>query len=317
MPAVGEVVGELYMEGSNGQQQPLSPSMPPPPEAPSSIPAPPVVIAKPRKMMDQNADGTIRDTSSEALRDGNGLQFQGTDPEPKEEPASTAPPTQEPIAAPPAPAPEPPKLYAGKYKTPEDMEKAYNEANAALTKANQKAAELERKATVQAATPPATALSVEEQKNELLKNLVENPNKVLSEIARREIQNTTVAVQSNQAAMEWRNANKDIADLEPYFLVDVQRIAGENPDLAANPAALLAEATTRFRQSIGRLRTDAAREALTTESRVIPLLQNTSAPPDATEHPSQKAPLTPDAAHDAHMRFLKAEERRSHRGLRP
>lgn len=315
MPATGEVVGDLYVEGQGGQKQPLA--SPPPPEPPSPIPAPPpvVVIAKQRKMMDQNSDGSIRDTSSEALNGKNDLQFRGVDAEPKE---AAPPPAQEPATPPPAPpVSEPPKLYAGKYKTPEDMEKGYQEAQSALTKANQKAAELERKATVQAAIPPQPQPTAEEQKNQLLKRLVEDPQGVLSEIAKREIQTTAVAVAANQATMEWKAANKDIADLEPYFMVDVQRMLGETPDLALNPQALLSEATTRFRAAIGKLRTDAAREALTTETRVVPLLQDAGAPPEATEHPPQKAPLSNDEAYESHMRFLKVQERRTHRGLRP
>ena len=36
------------------------------------------------------------------------------------------------------------RLYAGKYKTPEDLEKAYSEAQAAMTRAQQEAADLRR-----------------------------------------------------------------------------------------------------------------------------------------------------------------------------
>src|SRR5882757_3016102 len=115
---------ELYMDqdraGSSENFQA------PPPAPPSSIPPPTKVevtqpVVTKSRMKDEHPDGSVRDTSTEALRPGNDLGFRNLDDEklvkPKEE---EKPPIE--AAAPPKveEAPPEPKVYAGKFKSPED-----------------------------------------------------------------------------------------------------------------------------------------------------------------------------------------------------
>jgi len=91
-------------------------------------------------------------------------------------------------------------------------------------------------------------------------------------------------------------------------------LSQSDPELAKDPKAMIDKATANFRQFTGKIKTAAAKEALTTETRTVPLLSNT-AQPQASEQPA-KAPLTADESYDITMRMLKEQEQKSRRGLR-
>ena len=92
MPAAG-VTSDLYVKDENDQR--VNISTPPAPPTPTA--AAPVTVQNPvtvkAPMADQKPDGSIRDTSTEALRQGNDLGFREFDPDPK--PKGEEPPKQE------------------------------------------------------------------------------------------------------------------------------------------------------------------------------------------------------------------------------
>jgi len=314
MPA--GTTSDLYAKDDRGQVVALD--TPPAPPAPAPVVAVQPVVVKPR-MADENSDGSVRDTSTDALRPNNDLQFRRFDEDtPKPKPSSEAKEPEAVVAEaqtppPPAPVVEPPKLYAGKFKSVEDLEKSYQEAEKKITQTAQEAAEL-RKKQESAPPPPKTAAEIEKEKADFLERFVKEPQKVIQEFQQRATEQTMTALQAQQAAENWRKENPDIAPHEFFVAAESFRLSQADPELAKNPQLLLAKATENFRQTLGAIRAQGAKEALTTETRVTPLLSSTS-PSPATEQPS-KAPLTADAAFDAHMQMLKAEERRSHTGLR-
>lgn len=322
--AASGTVSELYTDPDKGRSPEnfIAPA-PPTPPSPAPVTAPPAPTPPhQRKMFDENPDGTVRDTSTEALRPGNALQFQTFDEPKKEEPPAEpkkeeTPPPAAPQATPPAPQPE--KLYAGKFKTPEELEKSYLEAQRKITETSQKAAELEKKVQTAPPPPPApkTAAEVaaeEKQRNEFLEKFVANPQGIIKEYQEKAVREMQVALSAQQMTENWRKDNPDLVEHEFYVSAEAFRLAQTDPELAAKPVELFQKATTNFRQIAGKLRTEGAREALTTETRVTPLLSNT-APTPATEQPA-KAPLTADEAYNLTMQMLKKEEQRTHRGLR-
>ena len=331
-------VGELYSDQDNpksvmGAPSPTASTDVPPPVAKPA--APQVVVVKSR-MADENPDGTVRDTSTEALRAGNDLNFRNLSDEGLRKPDAPAAdvPAQEQKPADAAPAPDrapaqeavpekgtnvPEKLYAGKYKTVEEMEKAYAEAQRKITEQGQRNAELTAK--VNAAPPPAPPVKTPEQlaaeqaeNSRILNEFVSDPRGYLEQNV---VQRVQTALTAQQLRNEWVKSNPDIAEHEIRVAFEATLLAQSDPELAKSPAALLDRATTQFRQFTGKLRAEGAKEALTTETRVIPLVTNT-APSVATENPSSmKAPLkTPDQYNDDWVAFLKSQEQKSHRGLR-
>jgi hypothetical protein len=276
-------------------------------------------------MADETPDGHIRDTSTEALRDGNSLGFRNISDEelaksaapPPEETTPTTKAAEPPKETPPAPPPE--KVYAGKFKSAEELEKAYEEAQSRMTKATQEAAELRKKVAEAPPPPPAPKtpeqLAAEEvEKNAILNEFVADPKTFLEKRDQKNLQTTVVALNAQRLTEQWRKDNPDLAEHEVRVAFEATLLAQSDPEIAKDPLRLLQTATDNFRQFTGKIRTEGAREALTTETRTIPLLSGTT--PPATEQPTQKAPLTADEAYQIHLKFLKENEQRSHRGLR-
>jgi hypothetical protein len=328
MPQSAGTTGELYTEDAGGNQVPLGA----PPAAPSDIPPPtqPVRVTEPvvtkRRMADEAPDGSIRDTSAEAIsQPGKDLGFRNLTDEsenaPKPKPTEAAPPTETP--APPVEAkpaePAPPKVYAGKFKTAEELEKSYQELQREFTRKSQENAELakraEAKPPVEVPKTPAQIAAEEARKNEILSKFVADPEAYLSERDQVASQRTQIALAVQHSTNEWRKNNPDLAEHEYFVAAEATRLMNTDPELAKNPAELLNKATDNFRQITGKLRNEGAKEALTQETRVIPLLNN-AAPSAPSEQPSSKAPLTSDDAYALHMRMLKEQEQKSHRGLR-
>lgn len=324
-------VSELYLDPDNPTSTLGAPPAPPetPPPQPVQVVAP---VVTHRKMADQGPDGRTRDTSGEALRPGNDLGYREFDPDPKEaapdepapQPAETKPETPPP-AADAKPPEEPPKLFAGKYKSPEELEKAYLEAQSAMTKAQQKAAELERNAVQRAAEPPKpvektpTQIAAEEkQREDFLAKFVQNPEGVVNDYVRQAQQQTSAALAAQQMTHNWEQANPDLKEHQVRVAFEASLLAQSDPELAANPQALLDKATANFRQFTGKLRTEGAKEALTTQTKIIKLTESTAPEGQTTETSAGKgSPLSSDESFDITMKMLKDQERRSHRGLRP
>ena len=315
--------GDLYSEADNPQSvlgQPPAPPTPAPP--PTKIEQP--VQTKQHRMADERPDGTIRDTSAEALRPGNDLGFRNLSDETEQETPPPPPVVEPPKEVAPEPPkevpPAPPKLYAGKFKTPEELEKGYSEAEKAMHAAQEKAARLERERQAAPSPPPPPKtpeqIAAEEaRKNAFLEQFVKDPETILKQYQEQAVQQTQVALQAQQFVENWRKQNPDIAEHEVRVTFEAALLAQSEPELANDPNTLFSKATDKFRQFTGKYRTEGAKEALTTETRVIPLLNGTAQSP-ATEQPPQKAPLTQDEAFSLHLKMLKEQEQKSHRGLR-
>jgi hypothetical protein len=327
MPPVGRS-GDLYLEQD---KPPRNLEQPEPPSAPAPVPPPvkppehqPIQVRN-HRMADERPDGSIRDTSTEALRNGNDLGFRNISDEelgPKEAPppAEAAPPAEaKPEEKPAQPVveekPIPEKIYAGKFKTPEELEKGYLEAQKLITKQGQEKAELAARAAAQPPAPPVKTpqqlAAEQEESNRILTEFAANPKEF---IEKNIVERTMVALTAQQTAEQWRKVNPDLAEHEVRVAFEATLLAQSDPELARNPAALLNKATDNFRQFTGKIRTEGAKEALTQETRVIPLVSSST--PPATEQPATKAPLTTDEAYSQHLNFLKEQEKRSHRGLR-
>lgn len=324
MTAAG-TTSDLYMEKDNPNSL-LGSAPAPPTDVPMPVRVQQPVVTKTR-MADERPDGSVRDTSTEALRPGNDLDYRNLDePAPKETPPPD-PPKEAAAPAPapetkPAPPPEPPKMYAGKFKTTEDLERGYEEAQKLISKLGQQKAEFERQAVTQAATPPKPVEQTPEQiaskqarAQQILNEFVADPEAYMGKYYQEATQRTQVALSAQQVAHEWRSQNPDLVDHEFYVSAEAYRLTQSDPELAKDPAALINKATDNFRAIAGKIRSEGAKEALTQETRVIPLASNSPAPPSSTEQPG-KAPLTFDDAFDAHMKMMKQQEQRSHRGLR-
>lgn len=321
MPAPG-TTGDLYIDADDPNSL-----LGAPPSAPAPVPPPvqPVRAVEPvtthARMADQNPDGSMRDTSMEALEKKNDLGFRNvSDDELRKEPEPE--PAAEPVVAAPEPTPAPAieKLYAGKYKTPEELEKGYENARQEMQRAQAERDEFKRKAEATPPPPPAPKtpeqLATEEAANQqFLADFVANPKQVISKFQQEAAQQTATALAAQQVANEWRKTNPDIAAHEEYVGFEASRLMQSDPELAKDPQQLLEKATANFRQLTGKLRSEGAKEALTQQTRVIPLLSNT-APSTASGNPPKEAPLTSDQAFDLHMKSLKEAEQKSHRGLR-
>lgn len=326
MPSAG-TTGDLYMNADDtGKPTPPS-ALGAPPSAPAPVPPPvvPVVVTQPAvtksRMADETPDGKVRDTSTEALRPGNDLGFRNITDENENRPKT--PETETPPPEVPAKQPEPPpaleKLYADRFKTVEETEKGYLEARKEMQKALAERDEYKRKLEAQPPPPPPPKtpeqIALEEaKKNQFLAEFVADPEKVIMEYQRRSTEQTQVALAAQQAAADWRKNNPDLAEHEYFVAAEASRLMQTDPELMKDLPRLMAVATTNYRQIIGKARTEGAKEALTQETRVIPLLSNTA--PPANGQPPKETPLSPDDAFNAHIKMLKEQEQRSHRGLR-
>lgn len=325
MPQSAGSTTELYSDANNPGS-----TLGAPPSAPAPVPPPtqPVVVTQPvvtkGRMADEGPDGRIRDTSMEALTPSKDLGFRNITDESENAPKAKP---EEPKPADAAPAVEAPKaeqppvaekVYAGKFKSVEELEKSYEELQSRNTKAMQEAAELRKRNEA----PPAPVVKTPEQvaieeakKTKFLADFVADPEKVITDYQQRAVQQTQIALGAQELTNKWRKDNSDLVEHEYFVAAEAMRLAQSDPEIAKDPSRLMQSATDNFRAITGKLRTEGAKEALTQQTRVIPLLSNT-APAAATEQPSQKAPLSSDDAYSTHMRMLKEQEQKSHRGLR-
>lgn len=320
MTAAG-TTSDLYLNQDRSDAGVSTPPAPPDP-APSPVKVQQPVVVKAR-MADENPDGSIRDTSTEALRPGNDLGFRKIDEEtkPPKEAAAPAPAEEKKPAEAPAPPAEPPKerVYAGKFKSVEELEKSYEESQKAMHRAFEEKAALERQATARAAEPPKPVVpdnpeAKAAEANRIVNEFVQDPIAFKQKLVEQARQETMTALAAQQMTENWRKANPDLVEHEIRVAFEAAQLIQSDPEMAKNPAALFDKATANFRQFTGKLRTEGAKEALTQETRVVPLVSSTTTP-STTEHPA-KAPLSADEAYNLHMQFLKEQEKKSHRGLR-
>lgn len=206
----------------------------------------------------------------------------------------------------------PEKLFAGKFKTVEDMEAAYKESESAFHKKSQELAD-SKKAPVTPATKTPEQLA--EDKAALLNRIVEDPDSVVNEIANR----TQAAIDARQRAdtaeQEWIKTNPDIAPYKDFVGLEMTRLMNANPELASDPAALLTQATTNFRIVHGKIRESGKLESLQVSQSVTPLAASRIQTPPPTEQPT-KAPVTQEDAVKQHMDMLKANAARVRRPVR-
>lgn len=324
------MTSELYIDADNPNSTlgapPSAPAPVPPPVAKVEVAAP---VSVKGRMADETPDGRVRDTSMEAVTSkGKDLGFRNLTDEsenaPKPKPEEAAPAAE---AQPAAEAPKveantpavPEKVYAGKFKSAEELEKGYLEAQKAMHKAMEEKAALERQAAqpkVEVVKSPAQLAAEEAKKAEFLQQFVADPERVMNDINQRAVQQTQVALASQKMAEEWKKNNPDLTAYENYVAFESYQLTQSDPELAKDPAALLNKATENFRAITGKLRSEGAKEALTQETRVIPLLSNTAT--SSSEQPSSqaKAPLSSDDAFSLHLKMLKEQEQKSKRGLR-
>lgn len=316
MPAAG-TTGNLYSEADNPNSV-----LGAPPTAPTPVPPPTKVeAAQPvpvkSRMADEGPDGRIRDTSTEAVtQPGKDLGFRNLDDEPK------AKPTEAPAATPTEPVKEAqkeaapvaePKVYAGKFKSVEELERSYEEAQKLITRQGQEKAEWQRTAAQPAPVKtPEQVVAEQTEANAILNEFVADPKTF---IEKNVVQRTLTALTAQNIRNEWLKDNPDIAEHEVRVAFEVTQLIQADPEIAKNPARLIKTATDNFRQFTGKIRAAGAKEALTTETRVIPLVSST-APAPATEQPPSRAPQTQSDITDSHVAWLKQQEQRSHRGLR-
>jgi hypothetical protein len=319
MAAAGTTT-DLYVEGADGKPQMLNT---PPPTPPTDVPPPtkphqPVQVRS-HRMADEKPDGSIRDTSTEALRPGNDLghrnlsdeEIKPPTPKPEEKPAEKPPEVAKPAEV----KPPAEKVYAGKFKSAEDLEKSYQELEKKFTQTATEKATLERASLAKPAEPaaktPQQIAAEQDEANKIVTEFVTDPKKFIQE---KIVNQTMTALTAQQIKNEWAKANPDLAEHEIRVAFEATLLAQSDPELARDPVGLLTKATDNFRQFTGKIRTEGAKEALTQETRVIPLLSPSST--TTTEQPSNKAPLTSDDAFALHMKMLKEQEQKSHRGLR-
>jgi hypothetical protein len=167
--------------------------------------------------------------------------------------------TLEPGTEPAAPAePAEPKLYAGKYKTPEEMEAAYLESQSAMTKAQQEAAEYRKMVEGNPAVDPyATQQPYQQQppvdmSQQFNDAFFENPHQALGQYVSQAIQQVTQTQKAAQA-----NVKREVAKLRANpLLAQVSdeleyALANVPDDQLANPQAASQIVQFAFQAAVG------------------------------------------------------------------
>ena len=163
-----------------------------------------------------------------------------------------AQPNQAPVEALPAqPPPETPKLFAGKYKTVEELEKGYDEAQKAFHGRSQELADLkkQRESVLQAVQPEAPKpAATEAPPVDLLDLLVNKPDEFRQAIVGEVAQYVTAYQTSRNIEDTWKRENSDLVPHSHLVTAEIQRLVREKPESTSNPTALLADATKNIRQ---------------------------------------------------------------------
>lgn len=199
------------------------------------------------------------------------------------------------------------KLYAGKFETVEAMESAYAEAQKTMHKALQDAADAKK--AIPPPDPKVTAEKTAEEKAALLNRIIEDPGSIVKEIEQRTQAALAQQSEINAIRETWRKENADIVDYEKYVGYEAARLLAGDPNLGADTAALLKQATTNYRADYGKIREAGKQEALQVRSSVTPLSDSKIQTPPPSEQP-QAAPKSEEQIRNEHIDFLKAQSAR-------
>lgn len=173
------------------------------------------------------------------------------------EPTGEQPKSTEPAA----PAPEPQPLIFNKYKSLDEAEKAYKEAERKMHLEAQQRAELQKQ--LEAIKPyvdvnrlteaqAKTAVETAVQQPDLLELLASNPAKFMQEVTQQVSGAVNVINRVQQVESEWRKANPDLLQDEHLVEAEVRRIAKESPELVGDVGQLLQKATESYRARLQR-----------------------------------------------------------------
>jgi hypothetical protein len=244
--------------------------------------------------------------------------------EPPATETSTAPPepapttttsTAPPAVPPPVAEPVKERLFVGKFKTAEDLEKAYTELEKGFTAKSQEAATLKKAAV----TPVVTPEESEAQRLARINAMLTDPDKFERDMADRITAATRQSALEQQETAErmtkWNAENKDLDNEDDKFRVaaEVYRLTAQDPGM--DPWAALQQATTNHRTYTGTIFDRGKKEALTVQQSVTtPAAVKVNTPPP-TEQPSP-APMTDKDAAKQHMEFLRSEAARVRRPVR-
>lgn len=231
---------------------------------------------------------------------------------PADKPMEEAAKPPEPVPTP-APvetkAPEPPVLLANKFKSPQELEKAYLELEKGFTRKAQEAAAAAAQVP-QAATPEAT----EEARLKMINDFLTDPEATVRSIEQRVSERTQAAQAINAKVSAWREVNKDLQPYERFVAAELQALTSADPNL--DPLAALEQATISIRSIVGAIRTEGSKEALSVQQSVTPIAAvKVNTPPPSGEQPP-KAPMTEKEILDDHLAMLTAEAKRVRRPVR-
>jgi hypothetical protein len=220
---------------------------------------------------------------------------------------STAPPATQTFStstAPPAEAP----LYAGKFKTPEDLAKGYEELQKSFTTKAQEAATARKALEERERAAPKTPEETESERLTRINEMLADPEGYFHKQAQKA---SDIAIQEAKTAREvsahveaWRTTNKDVVPYEDYIGVVMQRLTAADPSL--DPMAALDQATTAVRGEVGKIREAGRLEALAIQGSVTQTSAAKVNTPPPTEQPSS-APLSDEQARTQHLDFLKSQ----------
>lgn len=285
----------------------------------------------------------LKDPNRQAMDGNTGTFFEpvaDTPPEPPpvvDSPATTPPKTE--TAAAPSPtiststAPPPPteeKVYAGKFKTVEDLEKSYREMESSYTKKAQEVATARKALEERERIAPSAPKSDEETAAERLarvNEMLNDPDAYFTKqakLANDKIESERVSRRQTEQIMDsWREQNKDMTGtlelgeekipLEQFVGAEMSRITANDPNV--DPLAALQKATTNIRAAVGILIDRGRKEALSVQSSVTQTAPAKINTPPPTEQPS-KAPTTEQDAYQAHLVELRTNAERVRRPVR-
>jgi hypothetical protein len=127
---------------------------------------------------------------------------------------------------------EPPKKFAGKYDTPEDLERAYQSTNAEATRMAQRMAQMEAQLR-QVVQPQQPVVSAEERNRQFLVDLANDPQGTISQMISQglqPIQQATVADRMNNA-VDLMSKDTEKFPLFDELRGDIADILEQNPQL--------------------------------------------------------------------------------------
>lgn len=269
----------------------------------------------------------LKDPNRQAISGDTGTHFEpvAEQPPPQEQPPTptptpvateTAPPPPPTISTSTAPPPETSRTFAGgKFKTAEDMEKAYTELEKGFHAKAREAAELKKVAVTPVVTPEET----ETERLERINQFLADPDAYASNMAKKVAEQTEKALATQRETAEhmsvWAVSNKDLDNPKDKFRIaaEVYRLTQADPEL--DPWAAFEQATTNHRAYIGEILDMGRKEALSVQGSVTQTSEAKVLVPPPTEQ-AAKPPMTDQDAFNAHLANLSAESARVRRVAR-